>query len=100
MLKVKDIEIRWNHVHNQDNSKKLDDVKKPLTKATTRCLLVKDDKVLDAGWAYCSWVDNFSYDKGRKISLKKALSTSGLDKLTRTMIWEAYRNMPENGTRW
>lgn len=42
--------------------------------------------------AVCSPKDTFNKETGRKVSLKKIMKALGLDKQTRTEIWEAYHN--------
>jgi len=98
MLKVKDYEIKWSHHHFADKRHKMDgNPEKPEYRALTVCSIV--DVVPTYGRTWCSWVDDFSYDTGRKISLKRAMKNAKLPKEERTLIWEAYRNMT-NKPRW
>ena len=46
-----------------------------------------------SGSASCSKKDNFSRDKGRKVSLTRALGDAPLTKEQRKEVWEAYRTM-------
>lgn len=57
--------------------------------ADTLCIL-EVDGTTHYEWAYCSVKDNFNKERGRKTSLAKALKISGLDKDTKTAIWERY----------
>jgi len=69
-------------------------------KRHTMCLVGEDRasmKILSV--ACCMPTDHFCKDKGRKISLAKALRTTTLSKSERAEIWEAYRNMKPN-KRW
>ena len=100
MLKVKDYEIRWMHDISPDSSHKLGGVPRQGFRAVTICNI--DPVNCDSGFARCSWADNFSRDKGRKLSLSRALLKANISKKDRTMIWEAYRvmGMPEGKRRW
>lgn len=51
-----------------------------------------NDKVIN-GVALCNPMDNFDREKGRKLSLTRALKTWGLEKADRTIIWKAYASM-------
>lgn len=60
-------------------------------KIVTTCY-IKDDKLtpIENNHAYCSVKDNFNKEKGRKISLARAMQY--FDKPVRKEIWEAYLN--------
>jgi hypothetical protein len=45
------------------------------------------------GAAACSPNDQHNKDVGRKIALQRAMEHRGMNKATRTKIWEAYRNL-------
>ena len=55
----------------------------------TYCLITKDDIAI-GGFAHCSIKDNFNKAMGRKVSLTKALTKSGLSKESRKAVWHAY----------
>lgn len=59
----------------------------------TICALGLDQNfaVEGIGVAVISPGDNFCKETGRRLSLKRAMMDAGLDKETRTQIWEAYR---------
>jgi len=56
--------------------------------AITYCLVQNGDGSLRNGIALCSVRDNFDRAIGRKLSLTRALR--GLDKPTRTSVWNKY----------
>ncbi len=61
--------------------------------ARTLCMIrdTKESKPSDPrGAAWCSMDDQFNYNEGRKLALKRALESAGFDKPTRTLFWEAY----------
>lgn len=51
----------------------------------------------------CSHKDHFTYEKGRKIALKRAFSLvttkSNLDKIDRKRVWDEYNKLKPGG-RW
>ena len=63
-------------------------------KRFTHCYILKKDNdeegwyFLTEGRAYCNPKDNFSYEKGRRVSLTKALAP--LWKEVRTKLWKQY----------
>jgi len=63
-------------------------------KRFTHCYILKKDSeeegwyFLTEGRAYCNPKDNFSYEKGRRVSLTKALAP--LWKEVRTKLWKQY----------
>jgi hypothetical protein len=78
-------------------------------KVTTQCLAEKSSKgifskevkmkVVGIGTASCSINDNFCREKGRKLSLLRAMKQAGMDKNQRKLIWELYR-VAKPGGRW
>lgn len=77
MIKINNIEIRWNHQRN---------VPAPITVCEVK---IDEDRYL--GTSKCSLNDNFCKDCGRKISLSRALDKTTLSKEKRFKIWEEYR---------
>lgn len=84
MLRINNIEIRWQH---SNNGEKL-----------TNCEIKHGDNLF-VGQAICSEKDNFCKDCGRKLSLKRALKSTEYNKDLRRGIWEAYRRMTKTW-RW
>jgi len=67
----------------------------------TRCKIYNNDlfQPLALGTAYCSEHDNFDRNKGRKLSLSRALDELfGQDRETRKLFWNEYYKM-RNG-KW
>lgn len=64
------------------------------TKASAATISVKDSegKWIDIakGVAFCHSLDNFDKEKGRKISLARALTKAGYPKSSRIQVWDAY----------
>ena len=56
---------------------------------TTWVFLVKDGITYEAN-SFCHILDTFIKEKGRKIALKRALSTTNLSKAERTQFWKEY----------
>lgn len=54
----------------------------------------KTEAVLARTRARCSVKDNFSFEKGRKTALARALKNYGMVKQDRAIVWEAYLNRP------
>jgi hypothetical protein len=99
MLQVKDYKIKWHHELHSDNAHKMDGDKTYPDNGITRCRISREaNHARRLGFsvedvAVCSKHDNFCYDKGRKISLARAIASADLPKKDRQMIWEAYRYM-------
>jgi len=97
MLRVNDYEIRWNHKQFTDTSKKLDGYAKepPEYRGLTTCEVTNPavENIQFGGRSTCGVNDNFSYNEGRKKSLKRAMLHAGIPKEDRRAIWEAYRHM-------
>lgn len=81
--------------------KKLDDESTPLrlvyglpydVRGVTNCLITYSGEVETnaIGNAFCSYMDNYSKSKGRKISLKRALEAIGVNKEIRKQVWCDY----------
>lgn len=89
-MKTKNYQIKWKYGRGD-------------TKVFTYCYLTPLNKFepiqLICGHAECASTDHFSRDKGRKISLARALKKTDLPKQERAEIWETYRNMKKGG-RW
>lgn len=58
-------------------------------KAVTYCNM-RMDNIIHAEPAFCSVLDNFDKEKGRKVSLARAMDYFNLSKATRRLVWEAY----------
>ena len=103
MLRVNDYEIRWSHKQFFDTSKKLDGYTKepPKYNGLTTCEVLNPavKNIQFGGRSRCGTEDNFSYEIGRKISLRRALSGACIPKQDRKEIWEAYRTMTKT-PRW
>lgn len=56
--------------------------------AITFCYIVNGKGILHTGQAWCSSLDQFNRKRGRELSLARAVC--GLDKDTRTQIWNKY----------
>ena len=85
-MKTKKYVIKWIH-----------DVKERRT-----VCMVSDEKWRvqhGTGMTHCASTDTYCRDKGRKLSLARALKDARLSKEERTEIWEAYRTMG-NKKRW
>lgn len=54
---------------------------------------------ITTGAARCHSNDHFCREKGRKLSLARALKNANLQKEERKEIWESYRSMKPSG-RW
>uniref|UniRef100_A0A6M3LRG7 Uncharacterized protein n=1 Tax=viral metagenome TaxID=1070528 RepID=A0A6M3LRG7_9ZZZZ len=86
-MKAGDLNIKWRYIER--------DTHKPMTE----CLLQNGDTLLNRGSAFCNVNDHFVRDKGRKLSLLRAMKNAGMSKEERKVIWELYRNMTPN-MRW
>ena len=94
--------IRWTHRHPEKDSDYLEfeniAIKKQShIKGATRCTLAMLDKegnkeIVAITQAWCSVKDPYNKERGRKISLTRALNEAGLNKEERTQVWEAYLN--------
>lgn len=61
---------------------------------------VKTATEIFTGHATCSVNDNFSYEEGRKLSMRRAFKRmSSLTKKDRKVIWNEYNKLKPNG-RW
>lgn len=66
----------------------------PKFKGSTVCIIVDLDKQTTVvGEAFCSMDDNFDKNKGRKLSMHRALLSSSLTKPTRGKFWKEYYKM-------
>lgn len=66
-------------------------------RATTVTLKIGNDVITTM--VSCSHKDHFSFEKGRKLALKKAFSMSTINKGDRTQIWNEYNDLKPGG-RW
>lgn len=98
MIFIKDGQVEWHlkWFHQPDRTETLisfQDGKKVETpvKGVTTCsvFMIDGSEPLEyLGQAYCSVKDEYNKEKGRKISLTKAVEN--LPKETRKIIWEGY----------
>lgn len=61
--------------------------------------IIKHKYISGLSFAVCAHGDHFNKEKGRKLSLARALKNANLPKEERRVIWELYRNMKPSG-RW
>lgn len=61
-------------------------------RSTTCTILIGDENSGEGlvGVTYCSVKDQFSYAKGRKLALKRALEVSDLSRDERKLVWDDY----------
>lgn len=52
-----------------------------------------EEPIIAVGTAKVSHKDAYDKDKGRRISLARAMKKAGFDRVLRTRVWEAYRTM-------
>lgn len=75
--------IDWKHIPVEVEIKKISHI--------TECLIKSETNIpITTNSAFCSGKDNFCREKGRKISLSRAVMF--FDKQVRTEIWKAYLN--------
>jgi len=93
MMKNDKYQIKWWH-------KTLDDSvpHKLAGHRVTYCELINADGIF-SGEAVCHNTDNYNKDKGRKLSLSRAMAEAGLSKEERFEIWEEYRHLTLR-SRW
>ena len=77
-MKTKDYIIRWHHL--------------PQSRVSV-CQISNTTRLLKEGIAYCAPTDSFDKNKGRRVSLARALKALNLPKEVRMEFWEAYREM-------
>jgi len=86
-LNGKDVEIRFDYEFNMKN--------KPYF---TICRVIIDKNIKYTSNAECSILDNPCKNKGRKLSLSRALHETTLTKEERRTIWYEYYRM--RGGKW
>jgi hypothetical protein len=74
------------------------------TKEITQCFITNSLSGLDNignydGMAICADGDHVNKEKGRKLSLARAMKKASIPKEERKVIWEIYRNTKLGG-RW
>lgn len=94
--------VHFTHVNEEAvTSRKLTNYGQELAPAKrhTECKILVPSEVegempgfISIGYAKCHPKDNFNKEKGRQLSLSKALEDAEFDKETRTAFWNAYRN--------
>jgi hypothetical protein len=85
--------IKWCHCDSE---------KKELATKETICV-IQDENLpftIGRGVALCSLKDQFTKDKGRKVSLLRAMQNAGIKKENRIPIWEIYRTSMTLNPRW
>lgn len=67
---------------------------------TVSTCTIEDDeeKIISHAECYTHPKDNFSKEKGRKLSLQRALDCGVFNKVEKSVFWENYRNWGK--TRW
>lgn len=65
----------------------------------TICTIERNEVHHASGMAHCTPTDIFCKDKGRKLSLARAMKNALLSKEERIKVWNDYRNMT-NKPRW
>jgi len=95
-MKAGNLTINWHHFFADDSAPH-----KGAAHFNTSCLIGKKDNALPWGIGYsiCATGDMFCKEKGRKLSLGRAMQNAQLPKEERKVIWELYRNMKQGG-RW
>jgi len=83
-MKAGNLKIRWEYRH---------------IPIVTYCDIIDGNLVIATGKAVCHHKDHFCREKGRKVSLARAIFNAGMPKEERRTIWELYRNMKVGG-RW
>ena len=87
-MKTDKYQIRWQYGCGYDGH------------ANTLCkLFLNNEPDVFMGLATCHEKDRPCKDKGRRISLQRAMTEAGLSKEERKEVWEAYRRMKPKG-RW
>jgi hypothetical protein len=66
-------------------------------KATT--VVIKANNLTVSAKVVCSHRDTFSFEKGRKAGLRKAIALTTLNKEDRTRLWADYNKLKPGG-RW
>ena len=92
-------QITWQHFNYQNTS--IEKMSQTSVKfSQTRCFIVNiaTNIVVAEGQAILSAKDNYNRNKGRKISLRKALTWSSFLKAERKLIWLEYFKM--RGEKW
>lgn len=95
--------VSWKHKNTlQDNSNKLDGIPCPPKESFTECKIENKTNSSIKGTGYAMVGKNekfFNKDKGRKVSLKRAMQKIGLNKETRTLFWYHYHLLTNNVLR-
>lgn len=77
------LDIRWKYIRTQ----------KERPPIAASCVISLANNVLSYGHSTISKNDNWCYDKGRKVSLTRALKMLGVGKKERTLVWNNYFEM-------
>jgi len=94
-MKVGEYKIKWLHENNHQYhgeskgklSRRFPHVKQP---SLTTCYIYQGETMIGKGIAVCKVGDNFNKTRGRKKSLKRALSNTDLTKEVRTVFWNEF----------
>ena len=89
----KDLKVTFSHVRT-----KREEDEPARYSAITFCYIVNGNGIIHTGQAWCSSLDQFDRKRGRQLSLARAVR--GLDKDTRTQIWNEYWAVSNYLTRW
>lgn len=87
---------KFTHVQKEDTPKLSSDG--AISERFTECKILQQEEgkeelgFISIGYARCHPKDNFSKEKGRQISLAKALEDGDFTKEIRTIFWDEYRN--------
>jgi len=92
-MKTEKYQIRWYHRILDDSVPH-----RHAGHRVTYCELINKDGMY-SGEAVCHEGDNYDRDKGRKLSLSRAMEDAGLSKDERFDIWHEYRYMTKK-PRW
>lgn len=82
-------QIDWEHAHFNPPV----DLSGVLVQGSTTCIVgpLEEGAGVVSAVAYCSVRDVFEKERGRKVSMTRALREAGLSKADRAKVWDAYR---------
>ena len=94
--------VSWYHQNPlSKNENKLNITIYPISNPYTQCVIENktNPQIRGIGVANLAKGDRFCKDKGRKISMKRAINAIGLNKETRKLFWIEYHKMTNKLTR-
>jgi hypothetical protein len=104
-FKINDKEYKVYFQHEKEQSTTVDketgEIRTSMHPYETQCGIVQmekdkaDEETVGVGLSSCSINDQFSYDKGRKLSLRRAIKDAGIAREGRDAIWTAYFDNPQ-----